>query len=127
MNNQHSNRIMEQMIQEAFSSDDLHIVVPPLSAKARNVILRRKKTAPLHFGFLETFMTFISVQLKVVHVGVTMLLLCGGIIYLNDSSYDNTGAADFSDFNTYRSISHNTISVNSTTMLTSIPTLVIRN
>ncbi len=126
MNNQ-SNAFMNKMIHEALNSAEQDLVVAPLSSKARNLIIKRKKAPSVNFNFFASLFNFISLQLKFVHAGITMLLLCGAFIYLNNNNEGQAGGTDLNDLNTYRSISHNTISVNSTTMLTSIPTLVIRN
>ncbi len=91
---------------------------------ARNAVMARKKTAVEKRSFIQGFVTFLNFDLKFYHLGISVLLLMVGSFYISETSYGTAGGAAFSEQNiTTLSIKGSTVSVNSSTMLTSIPTL----
>jgi hypothetical protein len=90
---------------------------------ARNAVMARKKTVGEKKNFLAGMLDFLNFDLKFYHIGLTVVLLMVGSFYISETSY-TPGGACFSEQNLNTlSIKSSTISVNSSTMLTSIPTL----
>ncbi|PBQ33297.1 hypothetical protein CNR22_16450 [Sphingobacteriaceae bacterium] len=100
---------------------------PALIFAARERVLARKKVETANTSFLERFLLFFKLDFKFYHVGLSLLLISAGIFYLNEPNYTSNSAGNFISYDESLSIKNTTISVNSSTMLTSIPTLVIRN
>lgn len=120
---------LEKLLKEAMSpcEADVEMPDPSLVHHAREIVRSRKKTVTERYGFFTLLTEFFKLELKFYHVGLTVLLISAGIFYVNEPNYNNTDAAGLIQYNEALSIKNNTTSVNSSTMLTSIPTLVIRN
>lgn len=106
---------------------DMDMPDPSLVYNARAIVQARKKTAAERPGLLSMLAAFFKLELRFYHVGLTVLLISAGIFYVNEPNYNSADAAGLVHYNDVLSIQHTTVSVNSSTMLTSIPTLVIRN
>lgn len=99
---------------------------PPLSrmTAARNTVMARKKTIKQKSIFSLRFLTFLSPNLKFYPLGISMLMIALGAIYMTETHYSAGTVPGFSDNNcSTLSVKSSTVSVNSSTMLTSIPTL----
>jgi hypothetical protein len=119
----------EKFIADIMSTDtsDIQSPAPSLVIAAREKVFLRKKTIHIEISVLDQVMAFFKLNFKFYHVGLSALLICGGMLYLNEPNYNSKNAAGFMDYKEALSITNTTISVNSSTMLTSIPTMVIRN
>lgn len=123
------NKEFEKFIGEIMSAEATDIEMPHPSHvwEARAKIMERKKIVKERSTLLESFISFFRLDFKVYHVGLSLLFISAGIFYLNEPTYSSSGASDFIQYNEALSIQNTTISVNSSTMLTCIPTTVIRN
>lgn len=119
----------EKFIAEAMSTGTSEIQNPSSSLvlTAREKVFARKKTIHIEISLFDQLMAFFKLNFKFYHVGLSALLICGGMLYLNEPNYNSKNATGFMDYKEALSITNTTISVNSSTMLTSIPTMVIRN
>jgi hypothetical protein len=101
--------------------------VPPLSQKARKLVMRRKKAAVSPVNIFGAIVAFFNLQVKFYHLGLTVLLFSAGLFYFSENVYHNSQHSDSLDAGSGMSITNATISVTSSTMLASIPTFVTRN
>ena len=60
-------------------------------------------------------------------VGFAVMIVSAGFYSVHESRYSTVTSGALGELGNGLSIANNTISVNSSTMLTSIPTLIIRN
>jgi hypothetical protein len=123
------NKDLENLLRDVLSPDgsDIESPHPSLVYNAREKVLHKKN--PIRepgFSFRD-LIVFFKLEFKFYHVGVSFLLICAGVFYVNEPDYSGSGSASLNPYNDALSIKNTTISVNSSTMLTSIPTLVIRN
>ena len=96
---------------------------PLLAIEARLTVSARKKDATLPSA-LRRLMDLVHTALRPVPVVMTMLLLSAGYVTFERSGYPDHQAVSVEDRNEITaSIRNTTISVISSTMLTSIPTL----
>jgi hypothetical protein len=86
---------------------------------------RKKKSSPIASAFAGT-LELLRHPVKFYHLGLTALFICVGICYFSGGAYDHVKGTSLIDGQAGLSITNNTISVNSSTMLTSIPTMMIR-
>lgn len=119
----------ETLLKDHFSPESSGIETPDLLMvfEARQKVLSRKTPARKSEDLFRMLMSFFQLELRFYHVGLSLLLISGGIFYLNEPNYNHHVHSGLSAYNDVLSINHTTVSVNSSTMLTSIPTLVIRN
>lgn len=120
---------LETFLGEIMSADatEINAPHPALLWEAREKIMARKKVLNPGFSFFDRLIAFFRLDFKFYHVGLSVLLICAGIFYVNEPSYNNGSNGGFMQYKESLSISNTTISVISSTMLTSIPTTVIRN
>ncbi len=120
---------LETLLKDRFSPEASGIESPDLLMvfEARQKVLSRKTPARKSEDFFRMLMSFFQLELRFYHVGLSLLLISGGIFYLNEPNYNHHVHSGLSAYNDVLSINNSTVSVNSSTMLTSIPTLVIRN
>ena len=120
---------LEKLLEETMSAEatDVQVPHPTFFYEAREKVAARKKLATAQAGFLDQLAAFFRFHLKFYHVGLCLLLISGGVLYVSEPSYTSVGSSGFIPSGDALSIQNTTISVNSSTMLTSIPTLVIRN
>jgi len=114
---------------ECLSAENSGIQAPPLSSvlAARNRVIARKLELEIKPSLFESLFFFIQIHLKTYPLGVTVLLIFSGFFYLNEPNYNySAGSNNVLDQNLL-SLHTTTISVSSSTLLTSIPTLIIRN
>jgi hypothetical protein len=123
------NKDLEKLLGEMLSPDTADIESPHASLvyTAREKILARKKVVREPVFSFSRIIEFFKLEFRFYHVGLSVLLISIGMFYVNDSNYSSQNSPGFSQYNDALSIKNTTISVNSSTMLTSIPTLVIRN
>lgn len=125
-----NNNELDKFLSNKMSVDNLGVEAPDLSKmeEARKKILLRKKTVKEEKRFFFWMTEVIQSKLKFYQLGVSILLTCICLIYsleINESTKKQNGIENYS---TSMVASKNpTISVNSSTLLTSIPTLIIRN
>lgn len=119
----------ENIWKDAMSAEHADIPMPPYSLvqPARAKIMLRKVTELNKPGFFEQLAAFLRFHVRVYHLGLSLLLICTGFLYISQPDYTMGDQAGLGQYKEALSITNTTISVNSTTMLTSIPTLVIRN
>ncbi len=95
--------------------------------EARQAVLARaKKTVAPHW--LQSIVALLTTEVRMYHLGFSMILLFASFFYcqhLNESSMHSSSFTPGSE--EAFALTNHTISVTSSTMLTSIPTLVIRN
>lgn len=121
---------LEKLFRETMSVDELIISDPDISlvSEARKKILLRKqplKKARAKFSFFDQLF---SSKLKFYQVGFSVLLTCICLVYSLEMNHNSKNGEEFTSFsNTVLASNTPTISVNSSTLLTSIPTLIIRN
>lgn len=122
------NNELDQLLKSAMSANESGIAAPEtwLVDEARRKVMARKNTAKQLPAFLEQLFSFFTRELRFYHVGLSILLVSGGVFYMNEPNYGTSDPAG-SLYSDQLSAKNNTISVTSSTMLTSIPTLVIRN
>jgi|GEM_PF-2924399 len=118
------NFLSEMMSAEA---SDIESPNPALVFAARDRVLARKKVMKEHLNFFDKLLLFFRLDFKFYHVGLSLLIISAGFFYVNEPNYTSDNSSSFSSYSEALSITNTTISVNSSTMLTSIPTLVIRN
>ena len=119
----------ESLLKERLSPEEAGIERPDLLLvfEARQKVMSRKTPVRKSEDIFRMLMSFFQLELRFYHVGLSLLLISGGIFYLNEPNYDHHVHSGLSAYNDVLSINNSTVSVNSSTMLTSIPTLVIRN
>ena len=120
---------LEKFLEEIMSAEVTDIQSPHLSLvnEARQKIFTRKKIVREEVSLLNRLILFFTRDFKFYPIGLSLLLISGGIFYISEPDYNTDSATHFMNYNEVLSITNTTISVNSSTMLTSIPTLVIRN
>lgn len=117
----------EKLLSEGMCVEDIRVPDVAFMYDARARVLAKRKNSTARPGLLEMLLHFFGKELRLYHLGVSALLVSAGIFYLNEPNYAGGGDAELIGFRQEMSIHNTTISVNSSTMLTSIPTLVIRN
>jgi hypothetical protein len=117
----------EKLLSETLSTEEIKVPDVAFMYEARSRVLARKKKDVEHPRWIDMVFSFFNKELKLYHLGVSALLISGGAFYLNEPGYSNAGDAGLMGYHQEMSINNSTISVNSSTMLTSIPTLIIRN
>ena len=119
----------EHFLKDALSSERSKIIHPDslLVFEARQKVLSRNKPIKNSIRFFDSLFTFFKLELRFYHVGLSLLIISGGAFYLNEPNYRNSDASGLIPYSETLSINNTTVSVKSSTMLTSIPTLVIRN
>lgn len=100
---------------------------PLLVFEARQKVLSRKKSIRNSLNFFDSVFAFFKLELRFYHVGLSLLIISGGMFYLNEPNYRGSDATGLIPYSEALSINNTTVSVKSSTMLTSIPTLIIRN
>ena len=109
------------------SPDHANISVPGLShvSLARETIMARKQNTGKKPLLRSLVFSLLHFDLKFYHLGISVLLIMIGTFYISESNYNANGSPVFSNhnYNTLSIKSSTTISVNSSTMLASIPTL----
>lgn len=120
---------LDNFLGEIMSAEasDIESPNPALLFAARQRVMARKKVTEEKISLLERLLLVFKVDFKFYHVGLSVLLISAGIFYLNEPNYSTNSAGSFIGYDESLSIKNTTISVNSSTMLTSIPTTVIRN
>lgn len=117
---------MDHFLADIMATDHSEIQAPDLSAMtgAREKIMARKKAEKENKSFMAGLIAFFNLELKLYHLGISVLLMMMGTFYITESHYSTGGGQNPGDpnFNTL-SIHNTTLSINSSTMLTSIPTL----
>ncbi len=119
----------EELLKESLSHDTAGIAAPDplLVFEARQKVLSRKKEARSPRHLMQNILQFFTLELRFYHVGLSLLLISAGFFYVNEPNYSGHVNSELSAYHDALSTANSTISVNSSTMLTSIPTLVIRN
>lgn len=120
---------LDNFLGEILSAEasDIESPNPALIFAARQRVMARKQVAEEKISFTERLLLFFKLDFKFYHVGLSLLFISAGIFYLNEPNYNANGSGSFIHYDESLSIKNTTISVNSSTMLTSIPTTVIRN
>ncbi|MBL7933266.1 MAG: hypothetical protein JNL60_15275 [Bacteroidia bacterium] len=115
----------EKLLRENMSPENSDIDAPDaeLVFTARQMIGLRKREPLEKFGFIQNILHFFRTELRLYPVGISVLFLFGLVFYFNEPNYGTQGTAVMSGGNEILSLRNTTISVNSSTMLTSIPTL----
>jgi hypothetical protein len=121
---------LEKLFRETMSVDELIISDPDIAlvSEARKKILMRKQPLKKERTKFSFFDQLFSSKLKFYRVGFSILLTCICLVYSLEINHNSKNGGVFNDFSTTVLASNTpTISVNSSTLLTSIPTLIIRN
>jgi hypothetical protein len=111
------------MSPEEFSAPDIELV----KEARKKVLARRKASQEESVKLLDKLIGYFNLQLRFYHLGISVLLVFAGFFYFNDRDYSRTDGSGLMEYHADLSINNTTVSVTSSTMLTSIPTLVIRN
>ena len=119
----------DKQFSECLSAENSGIQAPPLALmwEARNKVAARKQELMIKPSMLESFLFFIRLHLRTYPLGVTVLLICSGFFYLTEPKYSYGSGVENGGDQNLLSLHTTTVSVTSSTLLTSIPTLVIRN
>ena len=123
-------RDVDDMLYHHLSANAIEFEAPSLSAmnEARFLIAARKKTDEKKENIFIYLWQLLIPDLKLYRIGMSVLIICAFTIYFKDTRYSSASASDLIVNNQNGlAIKNSTISVTSATMLTSIPTLVIRN
>ena len=118
---------LDLQFRKTLSIENLEFQVPPLSQKARKLVLRRQISVNAPINLIGMIVSFFNLQVKFYHLGLTVLLFSAGLFYYNENAYHHSQHSDSLDAGSGLSITNGTISVTSSTMLASIPTFVVRN
>lgn len=120
---------LETLLKDHLSAEASGIESPDILVifEARQKVLSRKTPARKSEDFFRMLTSLFQLELRFYHVGLSLLIISGGIFYLNEPTYNHNAHSALGAYNDVLSINNSTVSVNSSTMLTSIPTLVIRN
>jgi len=100
---------------------------PLLVFEARQTVLNHGKKSQTG-QWLQAVSSFFTTEVRMYHLGISMLLMFFSFFYcqrINESSINTSSLSHYSE--DAFALTNHTISVTSSTMLTSIPTLVIRN
>ncbi len=118
---------IDNLIKKAMALDAMDLEEPgmDLVKQARNKVMMRKR-APEATGpeLFDGLFVFLRHQLKFYQVGFSVLVTCVCLFYSIEMNVESRNGHDLSNYNSNAlSIRNTTISVNSSTILTSIPTL----
>ena len=116
---------MDNLIKKAMALDAMGIHEPDagLVREARRKVMARKKQ-PERTSVLHAFFLLLRHRLKFYQVGVSVLITCVCLFYSIEMNVQSrSGQSLDADNANILSIKNTTISVNSSTILTSIPTL----
>ena len=117
---------LDDLIRKALATDAMDIQEPDprLVKTARSLIAPRKNPAPQKDRFYGWLPELVRGRLKLYQVGFSVLVTCLCLFCSIEISVDSRNSHGFSNYSVSPlSIKNNTISVNSSTLLTSIPTL----
>lgn len=124
-----TNKNFDTQFSECLSVENSGIQTPPLSLvwNARNKVVARKVELQSKPTYIESILFFMQIHLKTYPLGITALLICSGFFYFNEPNYSYSVGSEKELNQNLLSIHNTTVSVSSSTLLTSIPTLIIRN
>jgi hypothetical protein len=135
-----NNNDLDKFLKHKMSLHELEISIPPLSVEVKKRIAAKKKSTIEPGCFYEKFSSFFNIQTKLYRVGIAVLIIAGFIFYfLNEQTAEsslitqNTASKDASVTITSSTVLAglttlaNKSSVNSSTVLTSILTFVVRD
>lgn len=117
---------MDHLIKKAMALDAMELNEPgaDLVAEARSRVMARRKKAEKTGGLFGSLLMLMRYHLKFYQVGFSVLLTCICLFYSIEMNVESRAGHDLSNYNNNAlSIRNTTISVNSSTLLTSIPTL----
>jgi hypothetical protein len=121
---------MDNLIRKAMAVDAMGINEPDarLVSEARRKVMARKKQPDSYRGenpsVLSAFFMLLRYRLKFYQVGVSVLVTCVCLFYSIEMNVQSrSGQSLGAEHANILSIKNTTISVNSSTILTSIPTL----
>src|SRR5688572_19512610 len=120
-----TNTDFDQLLKDGMSAANDKAGEPDLLLvfEARQAVMaRRRPTSRLAEKVRLSLASFLPV-IRVQHVGFASLLVAGCMLYLSELTGRQNSEQAYSGAQTFSGISSNTISVISSTMLTSIPTL----
>lgn len=118
---------LEEQLRQHLLYDVEQLSVPALSAASRKLVQRRQRAQLPLWENLCAFVNLLRGHFRVYQLGATVLILCCGFFLYNGHPNQQTSEALLFQDHTGLTIANNTICVNSSTMLTCIPTMVIRN
>ena len=124
-NSAFNNYIKEHLLHE---SSSLPCPDPLLVFEARQTVINRGKKRAAGQHWAQGILAFLTTEVRMYHLGISMLLVFFSFFYFqgfNQATHSNSSFAHYSE--DAFALTNHTISVTSSTMLTSIPTLVIRN
>jgi hypothetical protein len=116
---------MDNLIKKAMAVDAMGINEPDarLVSEARSKVMARKKQ-PENPSLISAFFMLLRYRLKFYQVGVSVLVTCVCLFYSIEMNVQSrSGQSLGAEHANILSIKNATISVNSSTILTSIPTL----
>ncbi len=126
-----NNNQLDKFLSNKMSVDNLDVETPDLSAMEearKKVLLRKQPVKKEEKNFLFWLTAIFQSKLKFYQLGVSVLLTCICLMYSLDINESTKKSSGFENYTTGMVASKNaTVSVNSSTLLTSIPTLIIRN
>ena len=120
------NREIENLFSQLMSPDHSEMQAPDplLVFEARQAVLSRRKRVSLWPARFASIVGPLFATLRMQHLGVAVLLLTSGLLYVTElTDSPNTDQSSAYDGSSLITASNTTISVISSTMLTSIPTL----
>jgi hypothetical protein len=122
MENSAFDTFMKEHLSMQCSSPDRLIVFEA----RQTVITRGKKRVASHF--FQSVTSFLNTEVRMYHLGISTLLLFISFLYCQSINESSMASGSFTPISEDAfALTNHTISVTSSTMLTSIPTLVIRN
>lgn len=114
----------EKLLKESMNPENAGVESPDVNLvfTARQMIGLRKRENTEKHAFIKNLLSFFKLELRLYPVGISVLLLFGLLFYFNEPNYGGSGTSVISQGEEILSLRNTTISVNSSTMLTSIPT-----
>ena len=119
---------LDDLLYASFSVEKLSTPDLSLVEKARRQVQLRKKNQTIErHPLFEKILAILHLRIKVYHLGLCMVLVFAGFLFVNENNYSVPGDSGVGSYHAEMSAQNTTVCVSSSTMLTSIPTLVIRN
>ena len=117
---------MDHLIKKAMALEGMGLdaPAPELVMAARQKVMARKRSPEKAAGWLDGLFVFLRHQFRFYQVGFSVLITCICLFYSIEMNMESRNGHDLSNYSSNAlSIRSNTVSVNSSTILTSIPTL----
>jgi hypothetical protein len=122
------NEEFDQMLKDFMSIENSELELSPLQNMdlMRRRVASRKQRSMTANRWKRFLQNLINIRIEQYQVGFSMLIISAGLFWFAENPNPSSSISDLGSASTYTLVT-NTVCVSSSTMLTSIPTLVIRN